>query len=304
MRQSWRLRVALAVQWGLGWAAAAAWLRLPGFLALLAAPILAALGVAAVLAIEFALGAALEAVPQRPRLAAIAAAWRSELGAHLRGFWWLQPFRAGDPSRRPASLTGLDAVLLVHGFGCNSAMWLPLLESGRLAGVAVGTVDLDPPCASIEEHAGRIDAAVRELKQRARAQRVCLLAHSMGGLAVLAYLRRYGDGSVGRIVALATPFAGTWAAHWLACPAARQMRPLDPWRVTLIGELSPDLRRRILCVASRQDNVVVPRQSAALPGAHVRWVESIGHFALSCDPAIWHLAIDYLRGDGESPGDV
>jgi triacylglycerol lipase len=299
MRQTWRLRLALAVQWGLGWAAAAAWLRLPGYLALLAAPVLAALGVAAVLAIEFALGAALDGASTRPRLVAVAAAWRSELAAHLRGFWWLQPFRAADPRLRPATAAGQGAVLLVHGFGCNSAMWLPLLASGRLAGITVGTVDLEPPCASIEEHASRIDEAVRELKQRAGATRVSLLAHSMGGLAVLAYLRRFGDGSVGRIVALATPFEGTWAAHWLVCPAARQMRPLDPWRLALIAGLASDLRRRILCVASRQDNVVMPRQSAALPGAGVRWVESVGHFALSCTPAIWQVAVDHLRGDGE-----
>jgi len=299
MQRSWRLRLALAVQWGLGWVVAVAWLRCSGWLALLASPVLAALAVAAVLAIEFALGAALDQAPAGPRLAAIAAAWRSELVAHLRGFWWLQPFRASDPRLHGAFATGRVAVLLVHGFGCNSAMWLPLLESGRLAGTTVSTIDLNPPCVSIEEHADRIDAAVRELKQRAGTQRVGLLGHSMGGLAVLAYLRRHGDASVDRIVTLATPFMGTWVAHWLACPAARQMRPRDPWRRTLIDDLAPGLPGRILCVASRHDNIVIPRQSAALPGARVLWVGSIGHFALSCEPTIWQAAVDHILGKVE-----
>lgn len=306
MSQRLRLRLALALQWGLAALFGHFLVRIPWAAALASAPLLAGLGVSAVLAAEFAIAPRAAAGVDGPgggsarRLGALRA-WGGEVVAHLRAFWWLQPFRASPAlhapqAREPSAGAARHAVLLVHGFGCNASMWLPLLESGCLDGAEVAAVDLEPPCASIEEHAIRLDRALRQLALRAGVSRVAVVAHSMGGLAMLACLRRHPDSPAGPLVAIGTPFGGAWVARWLPCEAARQMRLDSAWRGTLVAGVDPAVSRRLLCVASRQDNIVVPRAGATLAGAPVLQFDGRGHLALASDPSVlravreWALA--------------
>lgn len=276
-----------------------AWLPVPWWLVIPAGAVLAALATCLVLVAEFLLADRRDPQP-RGAPATVFCAWRTEVRAHFHAFWVLQPFAADFPEPVPVHEPSRPAVLLVHGFGCNRAIWLPLLRSGQLSGCSLATVDLVPACASIEVQAIRIDQAMRRLIARSGARRVSVVAHSLGGLAVLAYLRRFGDASLEVLIALATPFAGTRAAHLLRCPAVRQMRPADPWRRELIESIGESIRSRMLCVASRNDNVVVPRSSAALPGASVYWIDGVGHLATTCDTRVWQLLRRHIPAPARS----
>jgi triacylglycerol lipase len=289
MRQRDRLRVALAIQWGAGALVGACWFSLPWWLLPPAGVALAGLGVALVLGAEFLMAAMVDPAPVRGKPARAWSAWAGETIAHLRAFWLLQPFRADFERHEPAAGADRPAVLLIHGFSCNRAVWLPLLASGRLSACNVDFVDLAPACGSIEGHARQIEAAVGALRARTGARQVSLIAHSMGGLAALAYLRRCGHQAIRVAVAIAVPFGGTFAAHFLACPAARQMRPGNRWLSDLVDSIVPTARDRILCIASRDDNIIVPRAGAVLPGARHVIVGGAGHLALTCDPAVWTL---------------
>lgn len=292
MPQRRRLQIALAAEFGAAaligrflfhwtWPAAAA-----------TAPVLAGALIALVLCAEFAIGAILDTGSASSGVPVLSA-WTSEIRAHLSAFWWRQPFRTPGQAADIFTAGPRPAILLVAGFGCTSAMWLPLLESGLLARAAVEAVDLDPPCAPIGSHASRLDLAVRRLRARSGAARVAVIAHSMGGLAILEYLRQFGDGSIGPVVTIATPFCGAWAARWLPCPAGRQMRTRSPWLDSLAVGVPAPLRERLLCVASRQDNIVIPRASAILDGARPLWLDGVGHLALASDPRVWQAAIDH-----------
>jgi predicted alpha/beta hydrolase family esterase len=301
MRQTDRLRIALAIQWGAGAVAGLAWFSLPWWLLPPVAIGLAAIGVAVVLGAEFLVAAAVD--PVRAGGAQSGRAWLAWFGetiAHLHAFWVLQPFQADD-GRRSADGTDRPAVLLIHGFSCNRAVWLPLIGSGKLDGCHVETVDLSPACGSIEGQATQIDAAVRSLKARSGARQVALVAHSMGGLAALAYLRRFGHDSVRTAIALAVPFGGTLMANLLACPAARQMRPGNAWLKQLIDAIEPQARGKIVCFACRDDNIIVPRAAATLPGARQVLVAGVGHLALTCDPHTWAAIADLVGRTGQGP---
>jgi len=146
--------------------------------------------------------------PPPPRLHVLRA-FAAEMWCHLRLFGWRQPFACGFPEPPLARDPTRPALLLIHGYLCNRAVWKPLLDSGRLGGCNVATVDLEPVFGPIERYAQVIEAALARLRAASGAERVTLVCHSMGGLAARDYLRRCGDGAVERVITLGTPHQGT-----------------------------------------------------------------------------------------------
>jgi len=118
-----------------------------------------------------------------------------------------------------------------------------------------------------------------------------IVGHSMGGLAARVYLRRYGDAHVVRIVTLASPHHGTVFGHLGHSRNARQMARGSRF----IEQLAADDRgrwSRFTTVATRDDNLVVPRSSPLLPGARQIEIDGIGHLALLEDRRAWQIVAD------------
>ncbi|HTT11990.1 MAG TPA: alpha/beta fold hydrolase [Burkholderiaceae bacterium] len=291
------LRVGLVLQIGIP-AAVLAWL-LPSHWTWLALPIaflVAPAGTAVTLALEFALGAVVDprtpALPLRNR---IAIWWReTAISTRMFAFTQLVASRFVDPPlvrdpRRPA-------VLLVHGYLCNHAVWRAMLESGALNDCNVATVDLEPIFGPIERYAEVVAGAVERLRRAGGAAQVVLVGHSMGGLAIRAYLSRFGDAAVARVVTLATPHHGTVLALFGSGANAKQMRVGSVYLQQLAGALSPALAARFVCVATRDDNMIVPRSSPLLPGAQHVVVERVGHLALIEDARAWQVVRQVAQG--------
>jgi pimeloyl-ACP methyl ester carboxylesterase len=221
--------------------------------------------------------------------------WFDETLVSYRAFLWRQPFASrfmeptvvADP-RRPA-------VLLVHGFMCNRAVWQPLLDAGLLRGFNVATVDLLPVYGDIDRYAEVIDAALARLLGNAGVERAILVGHSMGGLAMRAYLRRYGDAKVARVITLGTPHAGTIFGHVGLGRNARQMATGSKFLADLAASEDAARRARFVCIATRDDNLIAPRSSPLLPGATHHLLDGVGHLALTVDPRAWKLVVDEIR---------
>ncbi|MFN7780641.1 MAG: esterase/lipase family protein, partial [Betaproteobacteria bacterium] len=161
-----------------------------------------------VLAIEMVVGATVDPpAPPRP-LATLLRVWWVETLDSAVVFGGRQPWRAGFAEPPLARDPARPAVLLIHGYVCNRAVWRPLLASGKLAGCNVATVNLEPVFGSIDAYAAVIDAAVERLRADSGAAQVVLVCHSMGGLAARAYLRRQGASAGARGLTLASPPAG------------------------------------------------------------------------------------------------
>ena len=290
------LRIGLVVQVGTGFALAR-WL-LPDSFGWLALPIGLAIplvGTGLVLAFEFVVGAATD--PRTPPLplAKVVAVWWTETEISTRMFSFSQPFSAGFAEPVLVNDPARPAVLLVHGYLCNRAVWRALLDSGRLAGCNVATINLEPIFGPIERYGEVLRDAVEKLRAASGAQQVVLIGHSMGGLAIRAYLRQCGDAAVAKVITLATPHHGTVFGALGAGANSKQMAVGSAFILDLVQSLSPALVAKFLCVGTRDDNLIVPRSSPLLSGARQILLERVGHLALTEDPRAWQVLHEELN---------
>jgi triacylglycerol lipase len=282
------LRIGLAVQLGAGFAVAT-WLLRDG-LAWLAVPLALAVplvGTALGLAIEFAVGARID--PRSPPLPlqALFGIWWQETAISARMFAFSQLFAARFPEPPIVRDPQRPAVLLVHGYLCNRAVWRALLASGQLDGCNVATVNLVPIFGPIERYADVVHEAVERLRSASGAAQVVLVGHSMGGLAVRSYLTRFGDAAIRKVVTLATPHHGTIFGALGAGANAKQMAVGSRFLQRIAHEIPSVTRAKFVCVASRDDNLIVPRSSPLLPGTRQVLLDRVGHLAMIEDARAW-----------------
>ncbi|MBI5255020.1 MAG: permease [Burkholderiales bacterium] len=277
--------LALSLAW-LGWSAhlALAWpWRVLGALVLLAPH-------APVLAIEFALLAWLGDPRPAPAPTArmLLRAWASEVRMGWLTFGWRQPWRSralADHLPQPAS-TGRTGVLLVHGFVCNRGLWMPWMRKLRAAQVPHLAISLEPVFGDIDDYLPQIDAAVAQL-QAATGRPPLIVAHSMGGLAVRAWLQAHAaDERSAGVITIGTPHHGTWLARFALSANGRQMRRHSPWLLALAAAEPAARRERFTCFYSHCDNIVFPAGTACLPGADNRHLAATAHVQLVARPEI------------------
>jgi triacylglycerol lipase len=218
-----------------------------------------------------------------------AQAWWGEVRAAPRVFGWRQPFRSqAEPDHLPPDANGRVGVVLVHGFVCNRGLWTPWLRRLRAAGVPFIAVNLEPVFGSIDEYPPLIEAAVRRL-EAATGQQPVVVGHSMGGLAIRAWLaRNQADDRVRRVITIGTPHQGTWLANWSHLAAnGSQMRPRGPWLQQLSAAEPASRRELFLCLYGHGDNIVFPASNALLPGAASLHIAGTAHVEMVDHPAAW-----------------
>jgi len=113
------------------------------------------------------------------------------------------------------------------------------------------------------------------------------VAHSMGGLAVRAWLRSARKKErVHSVVTIATPHSGTWLARFAMTANARQMREGSRWLDELRASETPETRALFTCYFGHCDNIVFPAHNATLSGATNRHVPGVAHVHLAFHAAI------------------
>jgi triacylglycerol lipase len=209
-------------------------------------------------------------------------AWWGEVLAVTQVFCWQQPFRSrAQPDNLPSRGAGAAGIVFVHGFVCNRGLWNPWLGRLRRLGVPIVAVDLEPVFGSIDDYVAIIDRAVRRV-EASTGTCPLIVAHSMGGLAVRAWLDAcQADARVRHVVTIGTPHRGTLLARFALAPNARQMRPESGWQRTLAAREPRARYASFTCFYSHCDNIVVPASTATLPGADNRHVSGVGHVNLA-----------------------
>ncbi len=214
-------------------------------------------------------------------------AWWGEVITSTYVFLLRMPWTIRAPAVLPATHTapGQPAlpVLLVHGFLCNHRVWDDMLPALRGAGHPVLGVNLEPLFTSIDNYAPLIEQAVQRLRRDTGAPQVLLLGHSMGGLAIRAWLRAHGSGRMAGVVTLGTPHWGTRIAQHVHTPNGRQMGWNSAWVQQLAAGETAQLRARMAIGITPQDNIVFPQRAQVLDGAQVQEFEGRGHLQLCRD---------------------
>jgi len=216
------------------------------------------------------------------------AAWCGEVVTAPIVFCWRQPFRS---EAVPDSTLGIEArgrrgVVFVHGFVCNRGLWNPWLRRLQRSGVPCLAVNLEPVFGSIDDYVTTIDVAVNRMAA-ATGRRPVIVAHSMGGLAVRAWMNRCaGDQRVHRVYTIGTPHRGTWLGRFGHTANARQMRLDAQWHLDLLGREPAARCSAFICYYSNCDNIVFPPSSSTLPGADNRHIGGVAHVHLAYRPEI------------------
>ena len=212
--------------------------------------------------------------------------WRAgaaEMVAVLRVFGWQQPFRSRavpDWLPAPAQASGQRGVVLVHGLWCNRGAWNAWLAPLRARGHAFVAVNLEPVLGPIDGYAPLIEAAVQRVTQ-ATGQAPVVICHSLGGLAVRAWLRAYqasqSDARVHRVLTLGSPHGGTELARYSRTALGQQMRPGSDWLRALERSEPAQRATRFDCWYSNCDNIVFPASTALLAGARGHFIAGVSH---------------------------
>jgi len=189
-------------------------------------------------------------------------------------------------------------VLLVHGIYNDHLTMAPVRDFLLSRGLTdVEAIDLVPNdgSAGIPALAEQVRNAALALRARTGADRVDVVAFSMGSLVTRYWLMR-GDGQavVRRFVSIAGPHHGTLVAFLGFNEGARQMRPDSP----LLADLARDEGAwgpvEVVSFWTPLDLMIVPAQSSRLKGAPDRAFTVLAHPLMLYDARVLEAVADAL----------
>jgi hypothetical protein len=221
-------------------------------------------------------------------------AWLREWQVSTVVFGLRLPWRAQAwPDHLPRSSRGLRGVIFVHGFLCNRAVWNPWLRRLTRLDRAFIAVDLEPVRAGIDDYAEILERAVRRMEAVTGLAPV-IVAHSMGGLAVRAWLRTRagraasdGHEHAARVITIGSPHHGSWVARFSRAANAVQMRVGSDWLAALARPERTDHGALFTCWWSDCDQLVYPPSTAVLADSESRQLRGVGHLAMCEREEIW-----------------
>lgn len=241
----------------------------------------------------------------RARTRELMRAWCRESWWALRVFAWQQPLRWRLWPDPVTAEPGSTAVVLVHGFVCNRGFWLPWLRHLHQRRLPYVTVNLEPVFGDIEDYVGLIESAVQKA-HALNGRPPVLVGHSMGGLAIRAWLVSRSDAPcrVQQVITVGSPHAGTWLARWSHTANGRQMQCQGAWLQALETREREQRPRetygQFTCWYSNTDNIVFPASTASLPGADNRLLRGAPHVGLAFEPDVLEDVIQCLTRGSRS----
>ena len=229
-------------------------------------------------------------------LAWASSCWWNSLTLNWRGPWREHAVADGlDAATLGRPAQGQVGVVLVHGFLCNRAVWNHWLLRLRRAGVPCLAMTLEPAFgASLDAMVPALDAAVRRMV-RATGRPPLLVAHSMGGLVVRAWVKTLSEAErqqlVAHVMGLGVPHHGSWLARFSHLQPGLDMQEGSRW-LRALGE-APALPAWSNW-ASRCDNMVYPLSTCTLAGHALHVLDDAAHLKLVFDERVYR-GCDELR---------
>jgi hypothetical protein len=226
--------------------------------------------------------------------------FRSLLGEYWAGivvFIFRQPWTKQPSVFLPATDdANRIPVVLVHGYMCNHRIWDDVIYALRAQGHAVHAVNLEPLYCSIDRYVPIVETAVQALLAQSSHKQVVLVGHSMGGLAIRAWLRAMGGERAARVLTLGTPHVGTKIADAMPksshTPNGKQMIWESDWLKELAAAETDATRALFRIAITPQDNIVYPQRAQVLQGVEPAVFPGIGHVQMCLDRDV----IDWVSG--------
>ena len=206
-----------------------------------------------------------------------------------------------DASPKRAHASDRPPVVLIHGYGGNSANFLWMQWRLRRWGFRnVYAVSYTPPHINMRKLSDQVARHVERVLERTGAEQVDLVCHSMGGPLSRYAIKNLGlAGRVGKVITLGSPHYGSRiAALFPARGAAAQMRYRSPFVQELAEEGECPGGARFFCLYSEMDNFVLPAATAVLENAEENLhLPYLGHCSLLYSPRVARAVADRLCAD-------
>jgi triacylglycerol lipase len=159
----------------------------------------------------------------------------------------------------------------------------------------VETITFEDPTGSNREHAEEIDSVVTQVLAETGAERVDIVAHSMGGLATRWYLKTHIEAPVRRAVFIASPHRGTLTAHLAWGEGRDEMMPESDFLASLNTGAPVPGAVEAMTIRTPIDTHVLPGESATLPGVEDHTVCCPTHQGLVRNDEVFGLVLDFLE---------
>lgn len=193
-------------------------------------------------------------------------------------------------------------VIFIHGYFQNRADFVWLARQFRKAGKGPSYGFNYPWFDSVDRNVPRLARFVEGVCAETGADRVTLVAHSLGGLVSLEYAHSpFGQHRVAHCITIGTPHAGV---KWRGPILGRVAKELREG-----GEFTVERRQRAvitptLSVYSTHDNIVHPPSTSELAsrgGSDVA-IDGLGHLSLLYSPEVARVLVEFID-QSESPQD-
>lgn len=220
------------------------------------------------------------------------------LGIHASDYAWAVS-SIWDGARRPHPPErfrrgDLAPVILVPGVFESWTMMRLIAERLNRAGHPVHILpELRRNTAPVETGAGLVERCLRDNDLNG----TVIVAHSKGGLIAKQVLLGEEQGRVARVIAIATPFAGSSLARWMPTRVLRSLQPNDPGIRALVARTEADAR--IVSIHPPFDPHIP--DGSRLDGAENVPTAESGHFRILGSPEVLD-AIERLADPGPANG--
>ena len=207
--------------------------------------------------------------------------------------------RVAQDERRALGLlaTGRTPVVLVPGWSAEGQDLEPMKGLFVEAGwpdSAVAVVEFDDPEGSNIDHSEELARVVEELMIRTGADKVDVVAHSMGGLATRYYMQNGGGGKVRRVAFLATPHRGTYTAYLAWGEGGKEMHPGSGFLMDLQQFRAVPEDVEAITVRTKVDLHIIPPESATLVGLPNLEVCCPSHIGIMTHPEAFDAVRSFL----------
>lgn len=200
----------------------------------------------------------------------------------------------------PASSLAVDPILFVHGWSSNESVWDTMVErfeadgysASHLRAYSYNTSQSNKTTAETV-----VKSEVEDLKEDTDAEKVDIVAHSMGSLNSRWYVKfvEGGQSNVEEWVSLGGPNHGTNTAYFCFSTACQEMRPGSTFLEELNeGDETPG-SVNYGTWWSPCDNIINPDSSVPLEGATNTETACISHGALTTDETVYEEVREFVE---------
>ncbi len=194
----------------------------------------------------------------------------------------------------PLEPDGHPPLIFVHGLGGSRGDFLLMSSYFWLKGRSRHYRIHFKKGLSMQQMAKALAMFIRKVKEVNSEKKVDIVAHSLGGVVSRIALSDHRlSNSVRTMVTLGSPHQGTHAARLLSSTTLRDLRP-DSALITSLRRKKWPKKTRGITLWSRNDLMIVPHESAKLPGTTSIEMTPFTHYSYLIDPKCWKVVHEAL----------